>query len=140
MHSSLYNFVFLQDLQKLTISSSNNNLLLYRPELSMYQKRLAQYRRSPSSTLRSFEQFCRLGASPHESLTLCKIKGVVKKHLSAYTIGLNGKDDAWKKFGQFNDSTGSFEFCPHKFIQPLKDHMIFRTQFQEMMAHTVRNH
>ena len=35
-------------------------------------------------------------------------------------------------------AAGTFDFCPDKFIQPLKDRMIFQIQFQEMMAHTVR--
>ena len=78
------------------------------------------------------------GASRKESLTLCKIRGVIKNHLSQYTAGLNARSDAWQQYGEFNEAFGTFDFCPDKFIQPLKDRMIFQIQFQEMMAHTVR--
>jgi len=57
--------------------------------------------------------------------------------LSTFTIGLNDKSDAWQQYGEFNKTTGTFDFCPNKFIEPLKDRMIFQIQFQEMMAHTV---
>mmetsp|Transcript_28602 Transcript_28602/g.58742 ORF Transcript_28602/g.58742 Transcript_28602/m.58742 type:complete len:95 (+) Transcript_28602:126-410(+) len=51
-------------------------------------------------------------------------------------MGLHDKSDAWQQYGEFNEATGTFDFCPDKFIQPLKDRMIFQIQFQEMMAHT----
>lgn len=78
------------------------------------------------------------GASQRESLTLQKIKKVIKKHMSQFTMGLSDKPDAWQQYGEFNEASGTFDFCPDKFIQPLKDRMIFQIQFQEMMAHTVR--
>lgn len=53
-------------------------------------------------------------------------------------MGLSDKPDAWQQYGEFNEAAGTFDFCPDKFIQPLKDRMIFQIQFQEMMAHTVR--
>lgn len=109
-----------------------------RPELSLYQKRLEEYCKSPASNLQSFKNFCKYGASRKESLTLRKIKDVIKKHLSTFTIGLSDKSDAWQQYGEFNKTTGTFDFCPNKFIEPLKDRMIFQIQFQEMMAHTVR--
>ena len=67
-----------------------------------------------------------------------KIKSVIKKHLTQFTMGLNEKPDAWQQYGEYNEATGTFDFCPDKFLQPLKDRMIFQIQFQEMMAHTVR--
>mmetsp|Transcript_31581 Transcript_31581/g.64889 ORF Transcript_31581/g.64889 Transcript_31581/m.64889 type:complete len:1488 (-) Transcript_31581:142-4605(-) len=106
------------------------------PELSLYQRRLDEYYRSESSNLRSFQKFFRLGITPKESLTLRKIKVVIRKHLSQFTMGLHDKSDAWQQYGEFNEATGTFDFCPDKFIQPLKDRMIFQIQFQEMMAHT----
>lgn len=106
------------------------------PELALYQKRLESYFRDPSSNLRSFQAFFRNGASLRESLTLGKVKKVIKKHLSQFTMGLNDKPDAWQQYGEFNQHTGAFDFCPDKFIQPLKDRMIFQIQFQEMMTHT----
>lgn len=106
------------------------------PELALYQKRLESYFRDPSSNLRSFRAFFRYGASLRESLTLGKVKKVIKKHLSQFTMGLNDKPDAWQQYGEFNQHTGAFDFCPDKFIQPLKDRMIFQIQFQEMMTHT----
>jgi hypothetical protein len=108
-----------------------------RPELSLYQKRLEEYCKSPSSNLRSFRCFFKYGASQKESLTLRKIKDVIKRHMSQFTMGLSDKPDAWQQYGEFNEGTGTFDFCPDKFIQPLKDRMIFQIQFQEMMAHTV---
>lgn len=57
--------------------------------------------------------------------------------MSQFTVGLSDKPDAWQQFGEFNEAAGTFDFCPDKFIQPLKDRMIFQIQFQEMMAHTV---
>ena len=107
------------------------------PELTLYQRRLEEYYKSPTSNLRSFQSFFRHGASRKESLTLCKIRGVIKKHLSQFTTGLNDRSDAWQQYGEFNEALGTFDFCPDKFIQPLKDRMIFQIQFQEMMAHTV---
>lgn len=106
------------------------------PELSLYQKRLEEYCKSPSSNLRSFRCFFKYGASQKESLTLRKIKDVIKRHMSQFTMGLSDKPDAWQQYGEFNEGTGTFDFCPDKFIQPLKDRMIFQIQFQEMMAHT----
>jgi hypothetical protein len=106
------------------------------PELTLYQKRLEEYCRSPSSNLRSFQSFFRNGASPKESLTLCKIKNVIKRHLSQFTMALTDRPDAWQQYGEFNEATRTFDFCPDRFIQPLKDRMIFQIQFQEMMAHT----
>jgi len=106
------------------------------PELSLYQKRLEEYCKSPSSNLRSFRCFFKYGASQKESLTLRKIKNVIKKHMAQFTMGLSDKADAWQQYGEFNEATGTFDFCPDKFIQPLKDRMIFQIQFQEMMAHT----
>ena len=106
------------------------------PELALYQKRLDSYYRDPSSNLRSFRSFFRHGATPRESLTLRKVKALIKKHLSQYTMGLNDKPDAWQQYGEFNQHTGAFDFSPDKFIQPLKDRMIFQIQFQEMMTHT----
>ena len=103
----------------------------------MYQKRLEEHCMSPTSNLHSFQNFCKYGVSRRESLTLQRIKDVIKKHLSQFTVGLRDKSDAWQQYGEFNKTTGSFDFCPHKFIQPLKDRMIFQIQFQEMMAHTV---
>ena len=58
--------------------------------------------------------------------------------MSQFTMGLSDKPDAWQQYGEFNEAAGTFDFCPDKFIQPLKDRMIFQIQFQEMMAHTVR--
>jgi hypothetical protein len=104
------------------------------PELSYYQKRLEEYWKSPSSNLRSFRAFFMYGASRQESLTLRKIKAVIKRHLSQFTVALTDKPDAWQQCGEFNE--GTFDFSPDKFIQPLKDRMIFQIQFQEMMAHT----
>ncbi|KAL7540936.1 hypothetical protein ACHAXR_010487 [Thalassiosira sp. AJA248-18] len=106
------------------------------PELSLYQKRLEEYCKSSTSNLRSFQSFFKHGASQKESLTLRKIKNVIKKHMSQFTMGLSDKPDAWQQYGEFNEATGTFDFCPDKFIQPLKDRMIFQIQFQEMMAHT----
>ncbi|KAL9183930.1 hypothetical protein ACHAXT_002016 [Thalassiosira profunda] len=106
------------------------------PELSLYQKRLEEYYRLPSSNLRSFQSFFKNGASPRESLTLRKVKKLVKAHMSQFTMGLNDRPDAWQQYGEFNEATGTFDFCPDKFIQPLKDRLIFSIQFQEMMAHT----
>jgi len=106
------------------------------PELSLYQKRLEEYCKSPSSNLRSFPAFFKNGASRKESLTLRKIKLLIKKHMSQFTMGLTDKPDAWQQCGEFNEATGTFDFSPDKFIQPLKDRMIFQIQFQEMMAHT----
>ena len=106
------------------------------PELALYQKRLESYFRDPSSNLRSFKSFFRHGASLRESLTLKRVKALIKKHLSQFTMGLNDKPDAWQQYGEFNEHTGAFDFCPDKFIQPLKDRMIFQIQFQEMMTHT----
>jgi len=106
------------------------------PELALYQKRLESYFRDPSSNLRSFRLFFRHGASLRESLTLRKVKALIKKHLSQFTMGLNDKPDAWQQYGAFNEHTGAFDFSPDKFIQPLKDRMIFQIQFQEMMTHT----
>ena len=106
------------------------------PELSLYQKRLEEYCKSPTSNLRSFVSFFRYGASQKESLTLRRIKSVIKAHMSQFTMGLSDKPDAWQQYGEFNEATGTFDFCPDKFIQPLKDRMIFQIQFQEMMAHT----
>jgi len=87
--------------------------------------------------LRSFEAFFKHGPSRKESLTLLRIKRVIKKHMSQFTLGLTDKPDAWQQYGEFNEASGMFDFCPDKFIQPLKDRMIFQIQFQEMMAHTV---
>jgi len=106
------------------------------PELSLYQRRLEEYWKSPSSNLRSFQAFVRYGASRSESLTLRKIKEVIKRHISQFTVGLADKPDAWQQYGEFNEAAGTFDFSPDKFIQPLKDQMIFQIQFQEMMAHT----
>ena len=106
------------------------------PELSLYQRRLEEYWKSPSSNLRSFQAFFRYGASRSESLTLQKIKEVIKRHISQFTVGLADKPDAWQQYGEFNEAAGTFDFSPDKFIQPLKDRMIFQIQFQEMMAHT----
>ena len=106
------------------------------PELALYQKRLEDYCKYPSSNLRSFQAFFRNGASRNESLTLRKIREVIKRHLSQFTVGLTDKPDAWHQYGEFNESAGTFDFSPDKFIQPLKDRMIFQIQFQEMMAHT----
>ena len=106
------------------------------PELSLYQRRLEEYWKSPSSNLRSFHAFFRYGASRNESLTLQKIKEVIKRHISQFTVGLADKPDAWQQYGEFNEAAGTFDFSPDKFIQPLKDRMIFQIQFQEMMAHT----
>ena len=116
----------------------NTHCLCNSPELTLYQRRLEEYSRKPSSTLRSFQSFFKHGASRKESLTLCKMREVIKKHLSHYTAGLNERSDAWQQYGEFNEAIGTFDFCPDKFIQPLKDRMIFQIQFQEMMAHTVR--
>ncbi|EJK74322.1 hypothetical protein THAOC_04007, partial [Thalassiosira oceanica] len=107
------------------------------PELSLYQKRLEEYCSSPTSNLRSFDAFFKHGASRKESLTILRIKRVIKKHMSQFTLGLTDKPDAWRQYGEFNEASGAFDFCPDKFIQPLKDRMIFQIQFQEMMAHTV---
>lgn len=117
---------------------NNTHRLDDSPELTLYQRRLEEYSRHPSSNLRSFQSFFKHGASRKESLTLCKMRGVIKKHLSQYTAGLNDRSDAWQQYGEFNEAIGTFDFCPDKFIQPLKDRMIFQIQFQEMMAHTVR--
>jgi len=106
------------------------------PELALYQKRLDSYYRDPSSNLRCFKSFFRHGATLRESLTLKKVKALIKKHLSQFTMGLNDKPDAWQQYGEFNKHTGAFDFSPDKFIQPLKDRMIFQIQFQEMMTHT----
>lgn len=106
------------------------------PELSFYQKRLEMYCKSPSSNLRSFRSFFKHGASRRESLTLQKIKIVVKDHMAQFTVGLRDKPEPWRQYGEFNEAIGAYDFCPDKFIQPLKDHMIFQIQFQEMMAHT----
>jgi cGMP-dependent protein kinase len=105
-------------------------------ELALYQKRLEDYWKNPSSNLRSFQAFFRYGASRSESLTLQKIKEVIRKHISQFTVGLTDRPDAWQQYGEFNESAGTFDFSPDKFIQPLKDRMIFQIQFQEMMAHT----
>jgi len=109
------------------------------PELTLYQRRLEEYSRHPSSNLRCFQSFFKHGASRKESLTLCKIREVIKKNLSQYTAELNNRLDAWQQYGEFNETTGSFDFCPYKFIQPLKDRLMVQIQFQEMMAHTVRS-
>lgn len=122
----------------LYITNCCADCLYNRPELQLYQKRLEEYSRRPSSNLHSFQSFFMHGASRKESLTLCKIRGVIKNHLSQYTAGLNARSDAWQQYGEFNEAFGTFDFCPDKFIQPLKDRMIFQIQFQEMMAHTVR--
>jgi serine/threonine protein kinase/CRP-like cAMP-binding protein len=106
------------------------------PELSLYQKRLEDYWKYPCSNLRSFQAFFRYGASRSESLTLQKIKEVIRRYISQFTVGLTDKPDAWQQYGEFNESAGTFDFSPDKFIQPLKDRMIFQIQFQEMMAHT----
>lgn len=106
------------------------------PTLSLYQKRLDLYCKSPSSNLRSFRLFFKHGASRKESLTLRKIRKIVKDHMAQYTVGLRDKPEAWRQYGSFNEAIGAYDFCPDKFIQPLKDSMIFQIQYQEMMAHT----
>jgi hypothetical protein len=65
---------------------------------------------------------------------LRKIKEVIRKILSQFTAGLTDRPDSWQAYGEFNE--GAFDFSPDKYIQPLKDRMIFQIQFQEMMAHT----
>jgi len=104
------------------------------PELAYYQKRIEEYYNYPKSNLRSFHTFVRYGASRSEILTLRKIKEVIRKILSQFTAGLTDRPDSWQAFGEFNE--GAFDFSPDKYIQPLKDRMIFQIQFQEMMAHT----
>lgn len=47
-------------------------------------------------------------------------------------MGLSDSPDAWQQYGEFNEATGTFDFCPDKFIQPLK----YQIQFQEAMTHT----
>merc|ERR1712086_433243 len=59
-----------------------------------------------------------------------------ESHMAQFTVGLRDKPEPWRQYGEFNEAIGAYDFCPDKFIQPLKDHMIFQIQFQEMMAHT----
>lgn len=64
------------------------------------------------------------------------MKSVFKKHLQTLTASLTTHSEAWKQCGDFNEETNTFDFDPSKFVQPLKDQLMFQIQFQEMMAHT----
>jgi len=106
------------------------------PELTSYQRRLAVYYKSPTSNLRSFRSFFRHGASRKESITLLRIRQIVKEHMAQYTVGLRDKPEAWRQYGEFNEAVGAYDFCPDKYMQPLKDNALFKIQFQETMVHT----
>ena len=105
-------------------------------QLAFYQARVRQFAMDESSALRSFSTFFKVGPTLKESLTLQSMKSIIKQHLQSFAGPLLEHPDTWKLFGDFNDTTGTFDFSPDKFLQPLKDQMIFQLQFQEMMAHT----
>ena len=105
-------------------------------QLAFYQARVRHFATDESSALQSFGTFFKTGPTLKESLTLQSLKSIIKQHLQSFSGPLLEHPDTWKLFGDFNDITGTFDFSPDKFLQPLKDQMIFQLQFQEMMTHT----
>uniref|UniRef100_A0A7S4J9G5 cGMP-dependent protein kinase n=1 Tax=Odontella aurita TaxID=265563 RepID=A0A7S4J9G5_9STRA len=105
-------------------------------QLTLYESRLQRLYQDKKSALRSFKAFFQRGPSRYESLTLQSMKSVIKKHLQTLTASLTAQPDAWKQCGDFNEEKNTFDFDPSKFVQPLKDQLMFQIQYQEMMAHT----
>ena len=105
-------------------------------QLFFYEARLKQLFQNNSSTLHSLKMFVQSGLSQRESLTLNSMRSIIRKHLQALAGPLWEKPESWEEFGEFNEITETFEFSPYKFVQPLKDKMMFQIKFQEMMAHT----